>query len=122
MRIISFVFLACAVAASLPLLILADKHTPTTTDLVIASESFDYSEGTPLKGAHGGKGWASPWTTSALHKTDNVIGAGSMLFKNLASSGNRLVEVGSNVRSYRKIDTSRPELAALLDGGKFGKD
>src|SRR5436305_10899334 len=102
MRTITYVLLSGAVLAALPLLIRADKSAPTKPDVLIAAETFDYSEGTPLKGAHGGKGWASPWTTSPLHKTDNVIGAGSMLFKNLASSGNRLVEVGSNVRSYRK--------------------
>jgi len=100
----------------------AQQSGKAAKDLVIASESFDYLGGAPLKGASRGAGWDGPWIISALHKNDNKIGAGSMIFKSLSSLGNRLIQVGDNVRSYRKINTTRPELAPLLDGGKFGKD
>lgn len=122
MRTIACVALVSGILASLPLLAPAEKRAVAPKDLLIASDSFSYPEGATLKGANGGSGWAGPWITSPLHKSDNTIAPSSMLFKNLAASGNRLLEVGSNVRSYRTIDTARPELATLLDGGKLGKD
>ena len=47
MRTITYVLLSGAVLAALPLLIRADKSAPTKPDVLIAAETFDYSEGTP---------------------------------------------------------------------------
>jgi hypothetical protein len=87
----------------------------------IAEESFDYKAGTPLKEANGGVGWDGAWFTSPLNPRDNeVIGPG-MKFPGLSTAGSCMRQIGRDVRSFRRIDTNRKQVAHLVEEGQFGK-
>ncbi len=94
---------------------------PTKTGILIAAENFDYPAGTPLHGANGGTGWNGPWFGSPLNKADNVVSSPGLTFAGLACSGNKMRQIGRDVRSFRKLDTSRPEVTGLVVDGPHGK-
>src|SRR5262249_40618385 len=101
-------------ARLLALMAIAAAFESSARAAVIAEESFDYKPNSPIAGANGGMGWDGAWFGSPLHKNDNqVIGPG-LSFANLTSAGNKMRQVGNDVRSFRKIDTSRREVAALV--------
>ena len=87
----------------------------------IASESFDYKPDTMLRGANGGIGWDGPWFASPLRKNDNLVIGPSMTHPGLAVAGGRMKQIGQDVRSFRKIDVSRKEIAPLVTDGAHGK-
>src|SRR5262245_62966678 len=99
-----------AVSSSLALTIILAMAVPVHA-VVIAEESFDYQAGTALKGANGGKGWDGAWFISPRNNADNQVVAGSLTFGGLAGGGNKMKQIGGDVRSFRKIDTSRKEVA-----------
>ena len=68
-------------------------HCPTHAGLV-AYDGFDYSPGASLLGQSGGVGFASDWQAGGMNAdihTNYDIGAGSLSFGGLATSGNRVV-------------------------------
>src|SRR5579862_3922752 len=87
----------------------------------IAAENFDYQPDTPLRGANGGVGWDGPWFASPLRKTDNLVIGPTMAHPGLAVAGGRMKQIGQDVRSFRKIDVSRKEIAHLITDGAHGK-
>jgi hypothetical protein len=89
--------------------------------VVIAEESFDYEAGTQLKGANGGTGWDGAWFVSPSVRSDNQVAAGSLTYDGLTRRGNRMKQIGGDVRSFRKIDTSRKEVAPFVVDGEYGK-
>lgn len=88
---------------------------------VISEESFAYHADTPLKGLNGGKGWDGAWFASPLNRNDNLVVSPGLSSGDLVRVGNRMKQIGNDVRSFRKIDASRPEVAALVEDGKYGK-
>jgi len=109
---------------------------------VIASEGFAYSAGN-LAGANGGVGWNGAWLNSPL----NVDAMGMPLDSHVVtpdstyaathpgfvSSGNKFNGYGTqtpnltgnpshDVRAFRFIDLTPPEVTPLLDAGRLGKD
>jgi hypothetical protein len=88
---------------------------------LIAAESFDYRLDTPLRGANGGTGWDGPWFASPLRKNDNLVVEPSMTHPGLAVAGGRMKQIGQDVRSFRKIDLRRKEIAPLVADGAHGK-
>jgi hypothetical protein len=89
--------------------------------LLIAVESFDYPAGS-LNGAKGGAGWDGGWFASPLATDDSRVVTPGMLSPGLACTGARARTPGHEVRTFRRIDTKRPELQPFLDGGRLGKD
>ena len=89
--------------------------------ILIAEESFAYPPGR-LSGANGGMGWDGPWFTSPLARDDSRAVAPGMELPGLASAGLKARTPGNEVRTFRRIDTGRPEVRALADGGRLGKD
>ena len=89
--------------------------------ILIAEESFNYENNSDLDGQNGGTGWAGPWFNSPLEKQRNRIKAPGLEFPELKVSGGRLFETGKDNRSFRDIDTTRPEVAGLLAAGDYKK-
>ncbi len=89
--------------------------------ILIAEESFNYENKADLDGQNGGTGWAGPWFNSPLEKQRNKIKVPGLEFPGLKTSGGRLFETGKDNRSFRDIDTSRPEVAGLLETGDYKK-
>ena len=89
--------------------------------LLIAAESFEYPQG-GLSGANGGSGWSGPWFTSPLAKDDSRTVGPGIAFPGLSSAGLKARTPGDEIRTFRRIDTSRPGMQKLLDGGRLGKD
>jgi hypothetical protein len=94
--------------------------------VVIAEETFAYKPGTGLNGANGGTGWDGAWFASPLHQKGNQVAEGSLSVPGLAGGGHKMRQVGGDIRSFRKLDVRRKEIADLVvdgDHGKtFGKD
>jgi hypothetical protein len=86
----------------------------------IAVESFDYKEGSPLAGASGGSGWKGPWLVSPLVRKDNRVVGPTMAYPKLSVAGGRMKQVGDDVRSFRKLDLGRKEVADLVTKGDHG--
>src|SRR5207249_12268712 len=86
----------------------AKSKTSDLRHLLIAAESFDYRTTGPLSGLNGGTGWSGPWFTSPLNKEDNRSVARGMSFSGVAASGGNSVSPGREIRTFRKIDLSRP--------------
>ncbi len=89
--------------------------------ILIAEENFNYENKADLDGQNGGIGWAGPWFNSPLEKQRNKINVPGLEFSGLKTSGGRLFETGRDNRSFRDIDTSRPEVANLLEAGDYKK-
>src|SRR5262245_1163876 len=89
--------------------------------VVIAEESFDYKPNTAMAGLNGGKGWDGPWFASPLNQRDNLVAEPGLSLGKLAVSGNKMRQVGNDIRSYRKIDMSRKEMVPFVTEGKYGK-
>lgn len=91
----------------------------------IAYEGFDYKSG-PITDRDGGEGWDGPWFVSPLNKSDNAVSDGGLEHDGLAVAGNKCLQPGGDIRSFRRIATSRPALAKVVDevdGRKvLGKD
>ena len=87
--------------------------------ILIAEESFNYENSAELDGQNGGTGWAGPWFNSPLEKQRNRVKVPGLEFPGLRTSGGRLFETGKDNRSFRDIDTARPEVAGLLDTGDY---
>jgi hypothetical protein len=109
---------------------------------VIVSEGFAYPAGN-LAGANGGTGWNGAWLNSPL----NVDAMGMPLDSHVVSPdstygtthpgfvsiGNKFDGYGAQtpsltgnpsheVRAFRFVDLTRPEVQPLLDAGRLGKD
>ncbi|GEM_PF-6894147 len=89
--------------------------------ILIAEESFNYENKADLDGQNGGIGWAGPWFNSPLEKQRNRIKVPGLEFPGLKTSGGSLFETGKDNRTFRDIDTSRSEVAGLLDTGDYKK-
>ena len=88
---------------------------------LIAEEDFDYPANTPMKDLKGGTGWDGPWFGSPLVRNDNRVVGPGLAWGSLATAGNKMKQIGGDVRSFRKIDVNRPQIAALVTEGKYGK-
>ena len=93
---------------------------PTLQAIPIAKESFEYEAG-PLAGKNGGIGWKGAWFTSPKNSQGNQVEKKDMSYPGLKSCGGRNLQIGSDVRDFRYIDTDRPELASLVEPGPYGK-
>jgi hypothetical protein len=85
---------------------------------LLASEDFIY-DSTLIIGAHGGKGWAEPWTGI------NFVTASSLSFPGLATVGHKLTTGNppgnDSVKcSFRSLSRDGPDV--LMEDGKFGRD
>ena len=87
---------------------------------LIARESFDYAA-TNVAHCNGGEGWQGAWFGSPLNARDNAVTTGGLAHASLAAAGGKMIENGGDIRSFRRIDTSGPALAGLLDEGASGK-
>jgi hypothetical protein len=86
---------------------------------LIATESFDYRPGL-LRGMNGGTGWRQAWFGDEQIAANMVSEAG-LTYPGLKVSGRANLQEGNEVRTFRYLDTSRPEVAALVDDGPTGK-
>src|SRR6185436_8803653 len=86
---------------------------------LLATEDFIY-DSTLITGAHGGKGWAEPWSGV------NFVTASSLTFPGLAAAGHKLTVNGmqsgnDNIKcSFRALSTNGPDV--LTEDGKLGRD
>ena len=85
---------------------------------LLVVEDFIY-ESTLITGAHGGKGWAEPWTGI------NFVTASSLSFPGLATAGHKLTTgnpSGSDSLkcSFRSLSAQVADV--LVEDGKFGRD
>ena len=87
---------------------------------LIAYEGFDYAAGAGLSGLNGGTGWKDAWF-GAKGKAGAAIADLGQTFPKLAVSGLKSVLDGSDIRIFRYLDTSRPEVAGLVEDGPAGK-
>jgi hypothetical protein len=107
-----------------------ESSPDAAADLLIARESFDYpagasrggQAGAPLSGLLGGSGWDGGWFTSPLNKDDSRVMAAGMSFRGVGVTGGKLTTAGREIRTFRKLDLSRPALATLVDQGRLGRD
>lgn len=86
----------------------------------IAVESFVYEADSPLAGANGGSGWQGAWLVSPLARKDNRVIGPTMTHPQLSVAGRRMKQVGDDVRSFRKLDLDRKEVADLVTAGDYG--
>lgn len=115
----------CALGAAL--LLTAAPHDaavagPPIADLLIASESFTYPSSVALSGLSGGAGWRGAWFTSPLNQEDSRTAPASWSVPGVRTAGGKLVTAGREIRTFRRLDLSRPELAGLVDQGRLGRD
>lgn len=87
---------------------------------LLAEECFDYPANSPVAGCKGGRGWDGAWFASPRNGRDNQIVGPSMTFADLANHGNRMRQIGSDVRSFRRLDTRRKEVASWVVEGEHG--
>ena len=87
---------------------------------LVAVETFDYDADTKLAGANGGIGWDGTWFKSPLVTSDNRVVGTTMTYAKLKASGRRMEQVGDDVRSFRKIDLARKQVADLVTPGDHG--
>lgn len=85
---------------------------------LLVAEDFIY-DSTLIAGAHGGKGWAEPWTGI------NFVTASSLSFPGLATAGHKLTTGNPSGNdsikcSFRAFSTNGPDV--LMEDGKFGRD
>jgi hypothetical protein len=89
-------------------------------DILIAYEAFDYANGLDLKEQNGGTGWNGAWFAS-----DNVrgitIGQPGVVFPELIAAGGKILQDGNDTRIFRRLDTARLEVAAIVEEGSSGK-
>src|SRR5262245_48490668 len=99
-----------ALRTCIPLLVVGSSFGRADGNLVV-SESFAYGPTNQLAGGNGGTGWAGPWVNSPLNgSTDNAVTSGGLTMGALVAAGNKLTTRGGDYRSFRRIDTARPEI------------
>ncbi|MCF7817275.1 MAG: hypothetical protein K9M54_05275 [Kiritimatiellales bacterium] len=68
-----------------------------------AAEGFDYTAGSAIGGLNGGSGWGGAWTFVTAATTNSAIGAGSLTYPNITSSGNKMISVATGNGDSRAL-------------------
>lgn len=92
--------------------------SPGAMAVTIAYDGFAYPPGN-VATQNGGTGWQASWFISPLEKLHNRIAETGLTYPNLQVSGGKLLESGEH-RSFRYLDTTRPEVADYLTTGAYG--
>lgn len=92
---------------------------------LIAYEGFAYKPSQSLLGRDGGVGWKGAWFGPPT-ATGVTIGEPSLTHPKLAIGGGKCLQDGKDTRLFRFLDTTRDEVALLVDqtavGKTFGKN
>lgn len=98
-----------------------DSRATSAAGVLVAAESFDYTPGPSLDGANGGSGWDGGWFHAPSVSGRNAVDDTNMSFATVATSGRCMLQTGGDVRSFRRLDTQRKEIADLVVDGDYGK-
>jgi len=78
---------------------------------LIAYDGFLYGSGTPLDGQNGGNGWKDAWFNSPVEINHNTVQSPGFTKGSLVVWSNRMFESGLDNRTFRYLDTARPQVA-----------